>query len=111
MEFVLVLPMVMLALLLVVEVTVVARTSLTMLAAAREGVRVAATTVDTDAAIAATHAALGPELAARTRVTVRRPPLVGATAEVTVFTRHRVVSMLGGLSIPLEFDAVMRVER
>ena len=107
----LVLPIVVLAMLLVVEVTVVARTSLTMLAAAREGVRVAATTADTDASIAATHAALGPELAARTRVTVRRPPVVGAPAEVTVFTRHRVMSLLGSVTVPLEFDAVMRVER
>lgn len=111
MEFVLVVPLILLAVLLVVEVTVVARTSLTMVAAAREGVRVAATTVDTDAAIAATHAALGPELAGRSRVTVRRPPVVGAPAEVTVFTRHRVVALLGGLTVPLEFDAVMRVER
>ena len=48
MEFVLVIPLMMILLIGIVEVAVVARTSLELVAAAREGARVAATTPDTD---------------------------------------------------------------
>jgi hypothetical protein len=110
-EFVLVLPVVLILLVLVVEVGVIARTSLSMLGAVREGVRVAAITVETDDAIEATRAALGPELASRTRVAVRRPPVVGEPAEVTVSGEHRVLEVLGGFAIPLEYHSTMRTER
>lgn len=106
----LILPVVLLVLLLVVEVSVVARSSLAMVGAAREGARVAATTPDVDLAIAATREALGPELAAAMRVTIRRPPIVGETAEVTVAGHHTVLEVLGGMRVPLEFSASMRVE-
>ena len=80
MELVLILPLVLPVLVLVVEVSVVARASSAMVGAAREGARVAATSPDTDRAIEATRAALGSELAAMMRVTVRRPPVVGQSA-------------------------------
>lgn len=107
----LVVPAVLLVVVLVVEVSIVARTSLAMAGAAREGVRVAATTPDTDHALDATRDALGPELASMMRVTVRRPPVVGAPAEVTVAGTHRVLAVLGGFGVPLEFSATMRVEQ
>ena len=82
-----------------------------MVGAAREGARVAATSPDTDRAIEATRAALGSELAAMMQVTVRRPPVVGQSAEVTVSGAYKVLEVLGGFSVPLEFSATMRVER
>ncbi len=109
-EFVLIVPLVLLLLVALVEVAVVARTSLTMAAAAREGARVAATTPDTDMAIEATRTALGDELAALVRVTVRRPPVVGEPAVVSLSGSHVVLAALGGFRVPLTFSATMRVE-
>ena len=111
MEFVLVIPLMLILLIGIVEVAVVARTSLELVAAAREGARVAATTPDTDRAIEATRAALSPELADRVRVTVRRPPVVGEPARVTVALSHTVFTVLGGFRVPLEFSSTMRVEQ
>ena len=110
-EFVLIVPLVALLLVAIAETAVVARTSLTVHAAAREGARVAATTADTDVAIAATRRALGPELAGHAIVTVRRPPIVGEPATVRIRAVHRVLAALGGWNLPLEFEASMRVER
>jgi len=110
-EFVLVIPMILILLIGMVEVAVVARTSIELIAAAREGARVAATTPDTDRAIDATQQALGPELSNRVRITVRRPPVVGERARVTVALSHTVLSVLGGFRVPLEFSSVMRVEQ
>jgi len=110
-EFVLIVPLVALLLVAIAEVTVVARTSLILLGAAREGARVAATTPDTDHAIDASQRALGPELANRAQITVRRPPIVGEPVVVRVRLLHRVLSALGGWVVPLEFEATMRVER
>ena len=109
MEFVLIVPLLALLLVAVVEVAVVARTSLVMAAAAREGARVAATTPDTDRAIEATRLALG-DLASQVRVTVRRPPVVGQPAVVTLSGTHVVLSALGGFRVPLSSSATMRVE-
>ena len=94
-----------------VEVAVVSRTSLELAAAAREGARVAATTPDTDHALEATRRALDPEIANRVRVTVRRPPVVGEPATVTVTLSHRVFPLIGGFAVPLTFTSTMRVER
>lgn len=105
------LPLILLVLVLVVEVSVVARTSLAMVGAAREGARVAATTPDTDRAIEATRNALGADLASTMRVTVRRPPVVGESARVTIAGSYKVLEILGGFGVPLEFSATMRVER
>lgn len=111
-EFALVLPLVLVVLLAVVEVAVVGRAQLELSAAAREGARRAATSPDPAHAAGAVRAALGPALAARTRIAVTRPHVVGGTAEVRLTARHRVtVPMLGGFEVPLGARAAMRVER
>lgn len=112
MEFALVLPLVLVVLLAAVEVAVVGRAQLELSAAAREGARRAATSPDPAHAAAAVRAALGPDLAARTRISVTRPHVVGGTAEVRLAARHRVpVPILGGFDVPLAARAAMRVER
>ena len=110
MEFVLVLPLVLLLVVGVAEVVVVARTSLQLAAASREGARVAAAAPDPARAIEATRRVLGRELARHARITVRRPPVVGKPAEVTVAVSHTLLPVLGGLRIPLESTSTMRVE-
>ena len=92
------------------EVAVLARTSLQVAGAAREGARVAATSPDTAKAIEAAREALGDHLGFRARITVRRPPVVGEPARVTVMVNHTVLSGIGGFHVPLESSAVMRVE-
>ena len=98
MEFVLIVPL--LALLLV---AVVARTSLVMAAAAREGARVAATTPDTDRAIEATRLALG-DLASQVRVTVRRPPRCRSARRSHAIRNSRRALGLGRFSCATEFQ-------
>ena len=79
-------------------------------AASREGARVAATVPDTSRAIEAARSVLGDELGGRARITVRRPPVVGAPARVTVAVMHTLLPALGGFRVPLESTATMRVE-
>ena len=111
-EFALVLPVVILVLLAVVELTAVARTQLELVHAAREGARTAATVTDPARAVEAVRQALDPEVAARVRVSVSRPAAVGAAAEVGVVLPHRVAAfLLGGLPVELRARSVMRVER
>ena len=110
MEFVLVIPLVFLLIAGMVEVTVVARTSLQLASAAREGARVAATAPDTSKAIEAVRQVLGEELARRARITVHRPSVAGRTVRVTVAIRHTVLAALGGFQVPLESSTTMRVE-
>ena len=111
-EFALVIPLVALVMLGLVEVTVVARSQLEVSQAAREGARQAAAGPDPALAVAAVQRSLGPESAARARVAVSREHRVGGEAEVTVRLRHRVsVPIVGGWSIELVGQAVMRVER
>ena len=110
MEFALVIPLILLAVLAIAEVTVVARTALQVTAAGREGARVAATSPDPARAIEATRQALGPELASRARVTVRRPPVVGRPARVTVAVDHVALAALGGFRVHLASTTEMRVE-
>jgi len=110
-EFALVLPLVLLVMLGVVEVTVAARTQLEVSAAAREGAREAATTPDPERAVAAVRGVLGAD-GSRARVSVIRDHVVGGTAEVVVRLRHRVAApLLGGFEVTLVGRAVMRVER
>ena len=111
-EFVLVLPAVVLVLLAIVEVAVVARTQFELVHAAREGVRTAATVSDPARAVQAVHAALDPEVAGRVRVAVERPGMVGGSAVVSVVLPHRLrAKILGGLEVELRARSVMRVER
>ena len=110
MEFVLVAPLVFLLIVGLAEVTVVARTSLQVAAASREGARVAAAVPDTSRAIEAARRVLGDGLGARARVTVRRPSVVGKPATVTVVVTHTVLPVLGGFRVPLESSTSMRVE-
>jgi len=111
-EFVLVLPVVVLVVLALVEVTVVARTQLELMHASRVGAREAAAVADPSRAIEATLEALGPDLSAGARVNVKRPSVVGARAEVTVTFPYQAFSpLLGGIRLELRARSVMRVER
>lgn len=111
-EFALLLPIVIVALAALVEVTVVARAQLEVTHAAREGARQAATAPDPAAAVAAVHASLGDPLAGRAIVSVQRPHVVGAMAKVAVRLPFRVATpLLGGFVVELRSSATMRVER
>ena len=111
-ELALVLPVVMLVLVASVEVVSLTRTQIELAGAAREGARVAATIPDPSEAALAARAALSPPLAARARVTVRRPAEVGSVAEVIVSSTHQLLRpVLGGISVELRSRAAMRVER
>lgn len=110
-EFALVLPVVVLVLLAIVEVTAVARTQYELVNAAREGVRMAATIPDPSRAVEAVKTALPPDLAGRVRVTVERPSVVGKVATVTVLLPYRLgAAILGGHKFDLRARSVMRVE-
>ncbi len=111
-EFVLVLPVVVLVLLAVVEVTVVARTQYELVQAAREGARTAAMVSDPARAVEAVKSALDPSVSDRVRVTVERGGTVGSVATVTVVLPYRLgARLLGGLGVHLRARSVMRVER
>ena len=110
MEFVLVMPLLFLLIVGVVEVAVMARTSLQLAAASREGARVAAADPETAKAIEAARAVLGKDLGRSARITVSRPPVVGRQARVTVTISHTVLPVLGGFRVPLESTTAMRVE-
>lgn len=103
-------PLVFLLIVGMAEVVVMARTSLQLAAASREGARVAAAAPDPARAIEAARRALGEELARRARITVRRPPVVGKPARVTIVVDHTVLPALGGFRVPLESTSTMRVE-
>ncbi|MBT8213093.1 MAG: pilus assembly protein [Acidimicrobiia bacterium] len=111
-EFALVVPLVLLALLAIVETALIARAQIQVVMAAREGAREAATHPDVDRAVDAARGVLGPDMAAQATVTVRRPDIVGESARVVVTLRHRIAaSFLGGFNIDIEGRAAMRVER
>lgn len=112
MEFLLVLPLTVLVLVACLEVAALARTRVEVVAAAREGARVAATHPDPADAVTAVRSALGDELAGTAHVTVARPHVVGRPATVEVeLRRHLVGPLLRGLSVVLSGRATMRVER
>ncbi len=111
-EFALLVPLVLVVLLAAVEVTVIARTQLTVSQAAREGAREAATAPDPERAVAVVQNFLGGDLARNARVAVARDHHVGGRAEVTVSVKHRVAApLMGGFPIELEARSSMRVER
>ena len=111
-ELAVTIPTLILVLLALLEVVAVARVQLELVAAAREGVRVAATVVDPAAAVRATQQAVGPNLSDRIVVDVTRPTVPGRQATVQVMLRHQMVTpLLRWLSVDLSGRAVMRVER
>ena len=112
MELALSIPTLVLVLLAMLEVIVVARVQLELVAAAREGSRVAATVVDPAAAVRATREAVGAGLSDRIRVEVTRPAVPGRLATVRVSLRHHLVTpLLKWVTVDLSGRAVMRVER
>jgi len=111
-ELALGIPTLILVVLAMLEVIVVARLQLELVAAAREGTRVAATVVDPAAAVRAAQEAIGPGLSDRIRVEVTRPTVPGRLAIVRVSLRHQLVTpVLRWMSVDLSGRAVMRVER
>ena len=111
-ELAVTIPTLILVLLGLLEVVVVARVQLELVAAAREGARVAATVVDPAAAVRATQQAVGPSLSNRIVVEVTRPTVPGRQATVQVLLRHQLVTpLLRWMSVDLSGRAVMRVER
>jgi Flp pilus assembly protein TadG len=112
MEFAVTIPTLILVLLALLEVIVVARIQLDLVAAAREGVRVAATVPNPEAAAAAATAALSPGLGEVAKVSVVRPASVGRQAIVTISLRHRLTTpILRWAAVNLHGRAVMRVEK
>ncbi|MCP4304010.1 MAG: hypothetical protein GY788_03840 [bacterium] len=110
-ELALLVPLIMLLLAMIIEVSLAARMQIEVVGAAREGVRVAATTPDPAAALAAATGALGAH-GDEARVAVHRPHVVGSEAEVKVSLLYRVgLPLLSRITVPLSATAVMRVER
>ena len=110
-EAALVLPILILVILAGFEVSVLAMTRFELVAAAREGARVAATVADPVQAVAAVRSALDEPLASRVAVTVRRPPVPGRQAEVLVrVVQEMRTPLLDALRVPITVRAVMAVE-
>lgn len=106
-----VLPLILLVLLAAFEITVLAVTRLELVAAAREGARVAATVADPARAVDAVREALDPELAESSAVSVSRPTVSGRPVEVVVTTvRHLRTPLLSMVAVPLRVSAAMVVE-
>lgn len=106
-----VIPVVLLVLLACFELASLALTRIELVAAAREGARVAATVADPSRAVAATRAALNEPLNAVATVSVRRPQVSGRQAVVVVEARRRLrTPLLDSIAIPIAVRAVMVVE-
>lgn len=110
-EFALVVPLVLMLAFAVVEVSVVARTQLEVVNAAREGAREAAVNPNPAAAVGVVQDSLG-AAGVRARVRVSRPHVVGGRAAVVVRLPHTLAAPLfGGVTVELQARSVMRVER
>lgn len=112
MEFFLVIPLVVLVMVAGLQVVKVTMTQIELVAAVRDGARVAATTPDPARAVASVRAALPPEVRDRARISVTRPSVVGQPARVVVQLRH----LLGppfpsSMGFDLSASASMLVER
>ncbi len=109
-EAALVLPVLLVVTIAVFEAIATVTLYIEVVAAAREGARVAATVPDPEAAVTAVRSSLG-ELGGQARVDVVRPGEVGALARVTVhLDRHLATPLLEGIRVPLGSMAAMRVE-
>ena len=112
MELFLLLPVVVLAAVAAIQVVGIAQTRLELVAAARDGARVAATTPDPSRAVQAVMASLPPEIRERARISVERPERVGVPARVTIRVRHRLGAPFpGSVGVELTATASMRTER
>lgn len=112
MEFFVILPIVFVVLLAGIQVVAAAQVKVELQGAAREGVRVAATTPDPSAAVAAVEAALSPDHRDSTSISVVRPALPGQLASVTVKHRHTVeMFLLPDLAFDITARAAMRTEK
>ena len=110
-EAALVLPVILVVLLAAFELTVLAVTRLELIAAARDGARVAATVADPARVVDAVRNALDPELAEVALVSVTRPTVSGRPAEVVVtVVRQLRTPLLSMFSVPLTGAAAMIVE-
>lgn len=110
-EAALVVPFLLLVGIAVFEAVAVMSVQLQVVVAARDGVRVAATTPDVERAVAAARATLPETVANRVSVRVDRPSTAGRPARVRVEIEHRLVTpLLSGLRIPLAWTASMLVE-
>ena len=111
-EAVLVLPLLLMVALAAIEVFALATLRLDLVAAAREGARVAATAADPAGAVRAARESLPDHVADRVRVGVRRSAVVGDPAVVTVeISQPLSTPLLDRVSVPLKASATMRVER
>jgi hypothetical protein len=117
-EAALTLPVVLIALLLIVQVGVVVRDALALAQAAREGARAAATTADDDATREAVRRAAGPLDADRIAISVepeeaerRLGDPVTVALEYEVRLSIPVVSRIVSMNLPLRATATMRLER
>lgn len=112
------LPVIVIALLLIVQVGLVVRDALALAQAAREGARSAAITALDDEAIEAVHRSAGPLEAERIEIAIEPSPSErqrGAPITVTVRYTERlrvpIVSRIATLDLPLRATATMRLER
>lgn len=108
-EAAVVIPVILLVVISAIEVASVAATQLGLMAAAREGARVAAVVPDPAEAVGAVRRILpgSPEVT----VSVERPAVVGASATVEVrFDKPLVTPLLDAVTVPLRARATMRVE-
>jgi Flp pilus assembly protein TadG len=117
-EAALTLPVVLIALLLIVQVGVVVRDALALAQAAREGARVAAVTADDDAAHEAVRGAAGPLDVDRIAISVTPEETerrLGGQVTVALEYEERlsipIVSRIVSMNLPLRATATMRLER
>jgi hypothetical protein len=112
------LPVVLIALLLIVQVGVVVRDALALTQAAREGARAAAITGDDEDANRAVRDAAGPLEGERIEISIEPPRSErrrGAPLTVRLLYEERlripIVSRMVSLDLPLRSSATMRLER
>jgi Flp pilus assembly protein TadG len=114
-EAALAMPVVLLALLLIVQVGIVVRDALALDQAAREGARAMAITASPDEARAAVGRAAGPLDASRVATSVSDATKRGEDADVDLSyieeLRIPIVSKIVSLHLPLKAEATMRLER
>jgi len=111
-------PVVLIALLLIVQVGIVVRDVLALHQAAREGVRTAAISADDDAAVESIRNSAGPLAADRIEIDIEPDPQ-GRTRGRPISIRLRyaerlripIVSRIVDLELPLKASATMRLER